>query len=605
MDAQRFDSGVEGTLKANTFGRTGYTFKNWNTNAAGTGTTYANQGKITITQDTTLYAQWTPIVYTIAFNGNGATSGSMRDMTIAYDQSANLTDNGFTKTGYSFVNWNTRSDGTGTTYVNQQLVKNELTESKTLTLYAQWKAETSDNVHVTFNTIVPATAGKVTATATYSNVTTELKANGSDVRKGSKVVFTVETFPGYKLTSFSVPGSQVTASGNTYTITSIQNDATATATFEAVPHLVKTVSSDSTKGIVKVDANSATIGTPINVSIEIYDENYTVSSLTYSYNNGTETITRDISPVFMGFLMPAYETTVTATFAEKPLKYALTSSTEGSGTLKVLVDGNEASEAAAGSKITLVETPRTGNSFSHYEFSVPTTELAGVTESNGTMEFYMPPHALNVKAVFVEDTQTTHKVFFNAWGAGSLTANVAYNGSFDSDITPGASVGQGAKVTFTVSPSEGWSLYSFRVNGKEIELSGTTYTIDALENTVFVEAVFARDVNRIYSGTTGQGNGTLYLTTTVAKKGDIVTVIPVADEGSHLWNLYYSNYDDPKSEAVYIIDSLTDKKAYQFVMPGYPVQISAAFEKDTTTPYKMTWYQPDIANGTIKVVIKP
>jgi uncharacterized repeat protein (TIGR02543 family) len=46
-------------LPANTFVRTGYVFKGWNTNAKGTGTAYANKASYSFSADMTLYAQWT------------------------------------------------------------------------------------------------------------------------------------------------------------------------------------------------------------------------------------------------------------------------------------------------------------------------------------------------------------------------------------------------------------------------------------------------------------------------------------------------------------------------------------------------------------------
>lgn len=51
------------TAAANTFSRSGYTFKNWNTKADGTGVAYAPGS--TITTNATLYAQWTAVVSTI------------------------------------------------------------------------------------------------------------------------------------------------------------------------------------------------------------------------------------------------------------------------------------------------------------------------------------------------------------------------------------------------------------------------------------------------------------------------------------------------------------------------------------------------------------
>ena len=51
----------------------------------------------------------------------------------------NLKSNTYTKTGSTFVGWNTASDGSGDSYTDGQLM-NTLEASKTpLTLYAQWE----------------------------------------------------------------------------------------------------------------------------------------------------------------------------------------------------------------------------------------------------------------------------------------------------------------------------------------------------------------------------------------------------------------------------------------------------------------------------------
>ena len=53
-------------LPGNTFTRPKYTFTGWNTKANGTGTAYADNATLTLTEDTTLYAQWTLITdYTV------------------------------------------------------------------------------------------------------------------------------------------------------------------------------------------------------------------------------------------------------------------------------------------------------------------------------------------------------------------------------------------------------------------------------------------------------------------------------------------------------------------------------------------------------------
>jgi uncharacterized repeat protein (TIGR02543 family) len=69
---------------------------------------------------------------TVTFNGNGADGGSMSD------QSENvptaLTANAFTRTGYTFNEWTTQEDGSGTSYADGATYL----FSSSQTLYAQW-----------------------------------------------------------------------------------------------------------------------------------------------------------------------------------------------------------------------------------------------------------------------------------------------------------------------------------------------------------------------------------------------------------------------------------------------------------------------------------
>ena len=56
------------------------------------------------------------------------------------DKVATLNNNTFTRSWYTFVGWNTKSDGSGISYKNIQDVKN-LTDKNnvTINLYAQWQ----------------------------------------------------------------------------------------------------------------------------------------------------------------------------------------------------------------------------------------------------------------------------------------------------------------------------------------------------------------------------------------------------------------------------------------------------------------------------------
>ena len=146
MADQTFTYGVKQALTKNAFARTGYTFAGWNTQANGKGTTYTDQQEVTSLSATDgatirLYAQWTAISYTVTYDGNGSTSGSTASSSHTYDTAKALTANGFTKTGYTFKGWNTKADGSGTSYADKASVKNlSSTNGATVTLYAQWTA---------------------------------------------------------------------------------------------------------------------------------------------------------------------------------------------------------------------------------------------------------------------------------------------------------------------------------------------------------------------------------------------------------------------------------------------------------------------------------
>ncbi|MCM1227986.1 MAG: RICIN domain-containing protein [Clostridium sp.] len=165
-------------LTANGFTKTGYTFKNWNTKADGSGTAYADKASVknlAASGTVTLYAQWTANSYTIAYNANGG-SGTTKNTAMTYDKNANLTANGFTKTGYTFKNWNTKADGSGTAYADKASVKN-LAASGTVTLYAQWKKEEP----------------KVTTVVTKAKTTTTTTTTSKKVTTGTTVVTTTVT----------------------------------------------------------------------------------------------------------------------------------------------------------------------------------------------------------------------------------------------------------------------------------------------------------------------------------------------------------------------------------------------------------------------------
>ena len=123
--------------------KTDYTFTGWNTAADGSGTSYVGDDTFAMgTSNVTLYAQWTAMpTYTVTYDGNGNTSGSVPVDSNTYITGATVTVLGNTgnlvKTGYTFAGWNTATDGSGTSYVGDDTFA---MGSSNVTLYAQWTA---------------------------------------------------------------------------------------------------------------------------------------------------------------------------------------------------------------------------------------------------------------------------------------------------------------------------------------------------------------------------------------------------------------------------------------------------------------------------------
>ena len=110
-------------------------FNGWNTAANGSGTSYPAGSKITMTANTTLFAQWgnNPPV-TVTYDANGG-SGTIPTQTYPAGAQATILGQSFlTRPGYSFLGWNTATGGTGSIY--QPI--NSVVINSNVTLYAQW-----------------------------------------------------------------------------------------------------------------------------------------------------------------------------------------------------------------------------------------------------------------------------------------------------------------------------------------------------------------------------------------------------------------------------------------------------------------------------------
>ena len=123
-----------------------YAFATWAESSPESETRFPCNADYVLKENTTMYAVWdetvTPITYYIGFDGNAGTAArNIPDkMEVQYGEEVVLPEQKPERTGFTFMGWNTRTDGQGTEYQPQDTVKNLTTVNHaTVKLYARWK----------------------------------------------------------------------------------------------------------------------------------------------------------------------------------------------------------------------------------------------------------------------------------------------------------------------------------------------------------------------------------------------------------------------------------------------------------------------------------
>lgn len=144
MEPQSYTYNSTNTLNKCDFENDDYKFEGWNTKRDGSGTSYPDQATIKTaftSGNAKLYAQWEDLHGKIIYNGNGATEGEMDDQEITKYEDVKLNNNEFFKAGKVFKEWNTKADGSGTSFPDgctTQFTKEIVDQDGIINLYAQW-----------------------------------------------------------------------------------------------------------------------------------------------------------------------------------------------------------------------------------------------------------------------------------------------------------------------------------------------------------------------------------------------------------------------------------------------------------------------------------
>ncbi|WP_081797020.1 InlB B-repeat-containing protein [Bacillus ndiopicus] len=139
-----------------------------------------------VTAAITLYAKWTTNpTYTVTYDKNGATGGTVPKDNGVYEENDHVTVQGnsgqLVRTGYSFKGWNTQVDGKGTSYAEKAIFPMKKAD---VTLYAEWRANP------------PATGGGSNPPPV---------SNDNDYSPPTKVTITLQTNGGTALKPIEIP----------------------------------------------------------------------------------------------------------------------------------------------------------------------------------------------------------------------------------------------------------------------------------------------------------------------------------------------------------------------------------------------------------------
>lgn len=120
--------------------RTGYTFSGWTCDDS------SYDDDVAMKKCYNLTSNWTEHTYTIKYDGNGATSGSITDKTgVKYTDEVQLeAASTFTKAGYTALGWNTDKNATTASYASKAKVSKLTADNNgVVTLYVIWKANSN------------------------------------------------------------------------------------------------------------------------------------------------------------------------------------------------------------------------------------------------------------------------------------------------------------------------------------------------------------------------------------------------------------------------------------------------------------------------------
>ena len=322
--------GVESSISLTAPTLTGYTFSGWSETYGGAkvydkGQTLSASTVSRMYKDCNggtynIYTTWTANKYKIHFDKNATdANGSMADMDMVYDVAKNLSENKFSREGYTFQGWNTAKNGSGTSYDDKALVNNlTAAPNGTVTLYAQWTVNPYNiNVYSKSNKYNNVTAYTKDTVGGTVQINTTPASTSTTLNYGTEYSITATEKTGYKFEGWYTPKD-----GNDFgTLVSTSETYTTTLGAANIEYYAKFNVRTYT---ITIDPNSPTTGSNISGWYDYGDHKSTPAPV--------QTVTKTTSVTM------TYGSTVTMT-APKKTGYTFGGwKLDGNGTLNSTAD---------------------------------------------------------------------------------------------------------------------------------------------------------------------------------------------------------------------------------------------------------------------------
>lgn len=245
----------------------------------------------------------------------------------------------------------------------------------------------------------------------------------------------------------------------------------------------------------------------------------------------------------------------------------------------VTVNGQNSTTARGGESLTFTAVPPAGQNVTGW-----TVNGEAVAGNGNTLTWTVENGCLtkpNVTAYHVEAQ-------FSA-GEYKVTYSQPANGTLSASVADGTPVNGGTKVTFTAEPNEGYEIDEWTVNGHSVANSGSTYTLNVIENsTVAVTFKAMVPVSAVPNGRNGNiaitANGKTITDGYVSSGSDVTfTVTPEnTDDMVQAWQVNGSTVvemtdtaDAPLTYTVKNVTAKTEVSATLIERPTYTITVTS------------------------------